>query len=81
MPLTIVILIGLFAAQSHGTARVASFFGPVMVVWFVAIAIAGGLHIRDDPGVLWAANPVYGCQFLLSARQDRPGHARRSFFW
>ncbi len=64
--LTIVILSGLFAAQSRGTARVASFFGPVMVVWFVAIAIAGGLHIRDDPGVLWAANPVYGFQFLLS---------------
>jgi hypothetical protein len=43
VPLTIVILAGLFAVQTRGTARVASFFGPVMVVWFVAIAIAG-LH-------------------------------------
>jgi KUP system potassium uptake protein len=65
VPLTIAILFGLFAAQSHGTARVASFFGPVMVVWFVAIAIAGLLHIRDDPGVLWAANPIFGIQFLF----------------
>ena len=65
VPLTIAILFVLFAAQSRGTARVASLFGPVMVVWFVAIAIAGLLHIRDDPGVLWAINPVYGIQFLL----------------
>ncbi len=65
VPITIVILVGLFAAQSRGTARVASFFAPVMVVWFIAIAVAGLLHIRDDPGVLWAANPVYGVQFLL----------------
>src|SRR5713226_241715 len=65
VPLTIAILLGLFAGQSRGTARVASLFGPVMVVWFVAIALAGLLHIRDDPGVLWTANPVYGIRFLL----------------
>ncbi len=64
VPLTIVILFGLFAAQSRGTARVASFFAPVMVVWFVAIAIAGLLHIRDDPGVLAAINPAYAVAFL-----------------
>ena len=66
VPLTIAILFGLFAAQSRGTARVAILFGPVMLIWFVAIAVAGLLHIRDDPGVLWAANPVYGVQFLLA---------------
>ncbi len=65
-PLTVVILIGLFAAQSRGTATVASFFGPVMVVWFVSIAIAGALHIHDDPGVLWALNPYYAVSFLLT---------------
>jgi KUP system potassium uptake protein len=64
-PLTVVILIGLFAAQSRGTAKVAALFGPVMVVWFVAIAIAGALHIRDDPHVLAAINPLYGIDFLL----------------
>jgi len=66
VPVTIAILFGLFAGQSRGTARVASLFGPVMAIWFVAIAVAGVLHIRDDPGVLWAANPVYGFQFLLA---------------
>src|SRR5215831_4038015 len=63
-PLTIAILLGLFAGQSRGTARVASFFAPVMVVWFVAIAAAGLLHIHDDPGVLAAINPAYAVAFL-----------------
>ena len=63
-PLTVGILVALFAAQSRGTARVAALFGPVMVVWFVAIAIAGGLHIRDDPNVLFAINPVYAISFV-----------------
>jgi KUP system potassium uptake protein len=65
VPLTVIILIALFAAQSRGTARVAAMFGPVMVVWFISIAIAGGLHIRDDPTVLFAINPYYGINFLL----------------
>ena len=64
-PLAVVILIALFAAQSRGTAKVAALFGPIMVVWFVSIAIAGALHIRDDPHVLAAINPLYGVEFLL----------------
>jgi KUP system potassium uptake protein len=64
-PLAVVILIALFAAQSRGTAKVAAMFGPIMVVWFVSIAIAGLLHIRDDPHVLTAINPLYGVEFLL----------------
>ena len=40
-------------------------FGPIMVVWFVSIAIAGAMHIRDDPHVLAAINPLYGVEFLL----------------
>jgi KUP system potassium uptake protein len=68
-PLTVVILIALFAAQSRGTARVAAMFGPVMVVWFIAIAIAGALHIRDDPHVLAAINPLYGIAFMLEHGQ------------
>src|SRR5262245_27092438 len=66
VPLTIVILLGLFAAQSRGTARVASFFAPVMTIWFVAIAAAGLLHIRDDPGVLAAINPAFAVSFLFN---------------
>jgi len=65
IPLTLFILFVLFAVQSRGTARVANFFGPVMVVWFVAIAVAGGLHIRDDPGVLHAINPWHAATFLI----------------
>jgi KUP system potassium uptake protein len=68
-PLAVVILIGLFAAQSRGTAKVAAMFGPIMVVWFVAIAVAGALHIRDDPHVLLAINPFYGVEFLLGHGQ------------
>jgi KUP system potassium uptake protein len=64
VPLTIAILLGLFAGQSRGTARVASFFAPIMTIWFVAIAAAGLLHIRDDPAVLAAINPAYAAGFL-----------------
>ncbi len=64
VPFTIAILFGLFAGQSRGTARVASLFAPIMVIWFVAIAAAGLLHIRDDPGVLAAINPAYAVMFL-----------------
>ncbi len=65
VPLTVVILIALFAAQSRGTAKVAALFGPIMMVWFVVIAIPGVLWVAADPGVLWALNPLYGIDFLL----------------
>jgi KUP system potassium uptake protein len=45
MPITVAILIALFAVQRRGTHRVASFFGPIMVIWFVTLAITGALHI------------------------------------
>ena len=66
VPLTVLILVALFSVQSSGTARVASAFGPVMVVWFATIAVMGLIHISDDPSVLAAINPWYGIQFLLS---------------
>jgi KUP system potassium uptake protein len=66
VPLTVFILVVLFSVQSGGTARVASAFGPVMVVWFATIAVMGLVHISDDPSVLAAINPWYGIQFLLS---------------
>jgi KUP system potassium uptake protein len=65
VPLTIVILLVLFAMQSSGTAKVAALFGPIMVVWFVVIAIPGLGWIAADPGVLWALNPFHGVFFLL----------------
>jgi KUP system potassium uptake protein len=66
IPLTLFILFVLFAVQSRGTARVATFFGPVMVVWFIAIAVAGAMHIHEDPGVLHAINPWHAISFLLN---------------
>src|SRR5438034_2059883 len=66
VPLTVFILVGLFSVQRSGTARVASAFGPVMVVWFAVISVMGLVHISDDPSVLAAINPLYGIQFLLS---------------
>jgi KUP system potassium uptake protein len=66
LPLTVIILVALFAVQSRGTGRVSIFFGPVTTIWFVAIAIAGALHIADDPGVLWAIWPGHAIWFLLT---------------
>ncbi len=66
VPLTVFILVALFSVQSGGTGRVASAFGPVMIVWFATLAVMGLVHISDDPSVLAAINPWYGIHFLLS---------------
>jgi KUP system potassium uptake protein len=66
VPLTVVILFGLFAVQSRGTARVAAFFGPITLLWFIAIAVAGLAHIVDNISVLRAFNPVHGVSFLTT---------------
>ncbi len=66
VPLTVFILVVLFSVQSSGTARVASAFGPVMIVWFATLAVMGLVHISDDPSVLAAINPWYGIHFLLT---------------
>src|SRR5215475_699969 len=66
VPLTVFILFALFSVQSSGTSRVASAFGPVMVIWFSCLAVMGIAHISDDPSVLAAINPWYGLQFLLA---------------
>src|SRR5579872_1051605 len=65
LPITVLILVALFAFQSRGTARVASLFGPITALWFLAIAIPGLLWIIADPVVLWALSPHFGIQFLL----------------
>ena len=65
VPITLAVLVGLFMVQSRGTGKVAAFFGPVMVLWFVTLAITGAWHIADDPGVLWAINPAYAAMFFV----------------
>jgi KUP system potassium uptake protein len=64
LPITIAILVTLFWVQSRGTARVASLFGPVMVVFFMVIAGLGAAHIGDSPVILQAFNPIHGLRFL-----------------
>ncbi len=66
VPLTVMILIALFAVQSRGTAQVAAFFGPITLVWFIAIAIAGIYQIAAMPSVLYALNPWHAVSFLGS---------------
>jgi KUP system potassium uptake protein len=68
VPLTVVILFALFAVQSRGTARVAAYFGPITLVWFIALAIAGLAHVATNPGVLAAFDPSYGASFLIGHR-------------
>src|SRR3954471_6343605 len=63
--LTVVILLALFAVQSRGTARVATFFGPIMCVWFAVIAIAAISPIMQHPEVLLALNPLYAVSFMI----------------
>src|SRR4051794_16829789 len=65
VPLTIVILVMLFAVQARGTAKVAAFFGPIMLLWFLVIAVAALPPIFHHPEVLWAINPVEAVSFML----------------
>lgn len=64
--ITVAILIALFAIQSRGTAAVSKLFGPICVVWFLAMAALGILHIGDDPAVLQALSPHHAVTFLLT---------------
>lgn len=64
VPITVVILVALFAAQSRGTASVTTLFGPITLVWFIAIAIAGLWHVAQNPSVLRAFDPTHGIGFL-----------------
>jgi KUP system potassium uptake protein len=65
IPIAIVILVGLFLIQRVGTARVGILFGPVVSIYFLTLAILGGLSILRDPSVLLALNPYYAFNFFL----------------
>jgi KUP system potassium uptake protein len=73
VPITAVIIVGLFALQRHGTAAVGRFFGPVMIAWFVAIGACGVMGIVNNPEILKALSPTYAATFLL-------GHFHIAFF-
>ena len=66
LPITILLLLLLFAVQSKGTAGVGLLFGPIMVVWFFVLAWLGGQSILQTPEVLIAVNPVYAVHFFYT---------------
>ena len=65
VPIAVVILIGLFFFQSRGTTRVGAVFGPITMIWFVAISVLGIAHIIRAPQVLAAINPIHGFEFFM----------------
>ena len=65
IPVSLVVFAVLFWMQAHGTDRVARYFGPVMVVWFIVLALGGLAHIADNLRVLNALNPAYGVSFVF----------------
>ena len=73
VPITAVIIIGLFAVQRHGTAMVGRFFGPVMILWFITIGTLGVRGIAGHPEILRALSPTYALGFMT-------GHFHIAFF-
>ncbi|MEO6360793.1 MAG: potassium transporter Kup [Sphingomicrobium sp.] len=65
IPIAILILIGLFLVQSHGTARVGTFFGPIVLVYFAALATLGIVNIVQQPEILGALSPSWAVRFFL----------------
>ena len=66
LPLTLVILIGLFVLQRYGTDSIGKMFGPVMVVWFIVMAVMGGAAIQHNPEILKAVSPWYGIALFIN---------------
>jgi KUP system potassium uptake protein len=66
VPLTCGVLLGLFALQSRGTGSVGRLFGPVMVVWFVVLALLGAVHVTKYPAVLSALSPHHAIRFFAA---------------
>ncbi|MEO7621742.1 MAG: potassium transporter Kup [Gallionella sp.] len=64
LPITIIVLTGLFFIQKRGTGIVGMTFGPIMVIWFTCLAVFGLISIAHSPQVLWALNPLYAWRFL-----------------
>src|SRR6266702_5891056 len=68
IPVTLAALITLFMMQKHGTSGIGAVFGPIMVVWFIVLAVAGVVKIMDTPHILVALNPLAGLAFCLHHR-------------
>ena len=66
IPLTLVVLTGLFAVQRFGTGGIGKFFGPITLVWFVVLVLLGMPHILENPAVLVALNPLHAAGFFVA---------------
>ena len=66
VPLTVLIIVGLFAVQSLGTEKVAAVFGPLTALWFVVLGLTGAVHVFDYPAILAALNPWEAVNFLVT---------------
>ncbi|PKO92020.1 MAG: potassium transporter Kup [Betaproteobacteria bacterium HGW-Betaproteobacteria-10] len=66
IPLTLLVLFGLFFVQRRGTGAMGAFFGPVMLLWFSTLAVLGMSNVIAHPVILKALNPFYGIEFLFS---------------
>lgn len=66
VPVTVVLITALFAIERHGTATIGLLFGPVMLVWFIVLALLGTIALIGNPSVLAAFDPRYGLQFLFA---------------
>jgi KUP system potassium uptake protein len=64
LPLTVAVLVALYLFQKRGTAGIGKWFGPVMLVWFIALAAMGVMNIMENPAILAAINPVHALNFL-----------------
>ena len=64
IPIAVVILVGLFSVQKRGTGAVGKVFGPIMVVWFIVIAVMGLRHVIDHPGIFQSVNPIWAVRFF-----------------
>jgi len=65
VPLAVLVLVGLFSIQRFGTGNVGKLFGPVVLIWFAALALLGIGALRIHPQILWALSPWEGCAFLV----------------
>ena len=65
VPITLGVLLVLFAFQRHGTDRIGKIFGPVMLLWFLTLGVLGAVQVAVNPSVLYALSPYYGVQFFL----------------
>lgn len=68
VPITLVVLVGLYAVQRKGTAGIGIWFGPIMVIWFVVLAAMGVYNIFKYPLILGALNPIHAANFLMEYR-------------